>query len=324
MTPISRRAFCALAACAAIPALAAAETDWPVKPVTLLVAGGAGGVLDIRARWIAPRLAAILGQPVVVENRPGAGGNLGTSLAARSAPDGYTLVMIHQGTMSVNPQLTPGPGYSPRDFTPITRLGYGSLALVVHPKVPAQNVTELIQLMKARDGGLNYSSPGVGTPPHLATELFKLLAGVKATHVPYKGGGQAASDLIGGHVDFSIEGLQVTAPLIKEGRVRLLAVSGPKRVASLPDTPTISEAGVPGYAYEGWTGMAAPAGTSRAIIDKVHKAVAAIANTDEGREFFAKVGAEAGAEPPDVFAAFLREDYERMGRVVREAGIKGD
>jgi tripartite-type tricarboxylate transporter receptor subunit TctC len=321
---ISRRAFCALVACASIPALAAAGREWPVKPVTLLVAGGAGGVVDIRARWIAPRLAAILGQPVIVENRPGAGGNLGTALAARSAPDGYTLVMIHQGTMSVNPQLTPGPGYAPKDFMPITRLGYGSLALVVNPKLPAQTVPELVRLLKTRDGGLNYGSPGVGSPPHLAAELFKLQAGVPATHVPYKGGGQAASDLIAGHVDFAIEGLQVMAPLIKEGRVRVLAVSGPKRVASLPDVPTISEAGVPGYAYEGWTGIAAPAGTPRAIIDKVYKALAAIATTDEGREFFAKAGAEAGAEPPDVFAAFLREDYERMGRVVREAGIKGD
>jgi tripartite-type tricarboxylate transporter receptor subunit TctC len=186
-------------------------------------------------------------------------------------------------------------------------------------------VAELVALARQRDGALNYGSPGVGTPPHLAAELFKLQAGVKAVHVPYKGGGQAASDLMGGHVDFSIEGLTVMEPLIRDGRVRALAVSGLQRVASLPDVPTISEAGVAGYSFHGWTGLVAPAGTPRAIVQKVNRTVAGVFSSPEGREFLARTANElAPDDSPEAFGAFMREDYERMGRLVRAAGIKGE
>lgn len=318
----TRRALCVLAACAALPAAAA---DWPAKPITFLVPGGAGGVIDVRARWLAPRVSAQLGQPVVVENRPGAAGYTGTAFGAKSAADGYTFVLVHQGTMSVGPHLDPNIGYVPgRDFVGVAHLGAGSLALVVNPKLPVRTLPELLALLKSREGGLNYGSPGVGTPPHMAVELFKQQAGVKAVHVPYKGGGQAAADLIGGHVDFSIEGLTVMEPLIRDGRVRALGVSGPARAATLPDVPTIAEAGLPGYAFQGWSGIVAPAGTPKAIVERMNRAIVSVLETAEGREFMAKTGSTLPVESADAFSAFLREDYERMGRIVRTAGIKAE
>jgi len=323
---MDRRTFCAaMLASAAFPARAAIEHEWPARSVTLLVPGGTGGVADIRARWLAPRLSALLGQPVVVENKPGASGNIGMVAGARSAPDGYTLVMVHQGTMCVNPHLMANAGYAPlKDFIPITRVGFGALALVVNPKLPVNSVAELVKYMKGREATLNYGSPGFGSPPHLAMELFKLEAGVKATHIPYKGGGAAASDLIAGHVDFSIEGLQVMAPHILEGRVRGLAVTATKRVAALPDLPTLREAGLPNYSYAGWVGIAAPADTPRPVVAKAWTAISQVLLSDEGREFFAKVGAEPGGETPEAFDALARAEYEKWGRVVREAGIKAE
>lgn len=323
---MDRRIFCAsLLATSVLPAWAAADTDWPVKPITIIVPGGTGGVVDIRARWLAPRLSASLGQPVIVENKPGASGNIGMAAAARGAHDGYTLVMVHQGIMCVNAHMMSNIGYSPlTDFIPITRVGVGALALVVNPKLPVTSVADLVKYMKSKDGALNYGSPGIGTPPHLATELFKLEAGVKATHVPYKGGGAAASDLIAGHVDFSIEGLQVMAPFIKEGRVRGLAVTGTTRVATLPELPTLREAGLPNYAYAGWVGIAAPTGTPPVIVAKAWRAITQVLLSAEGREFFANVGAEPGGEAQEAFAALVREEYEKWGRVVRDAGIKAD
>jgi len=319
---MDRRRFCsALFASAVVPAWGANEHEWPVKPVTLLVPGGTGGVVDIRARWLAQRLSSALGQPFVVDDKPGASGNIGMVAAARSAADGYTLVMVHQGTMCVNTHLMPNAGYAPlKDFTPITRVGFGPLALVVNPKLPVHSVTDLLQYMRTRE--LNYGSPGFGTPPHLAAELFKLEAGVKATHVPYKGGGAAASDLIAGHIDFSIEGLQVMEPHINEGRVRGLAVTGTRRVPVLPQLPTLREAGLPNYNYVGWVGLAAPAATPRPIVDKAWRATSQILLSAEGREFFARVGAEPGGDSQEAFELLVRDEYEKWGRVVRESAIK--
>ena len=264
--------FAALLMMGMFPSLSAPilaqEPPWPAKPIQLIVPGGAGGVVDIRGRWLAERLAPALGQPVIVENKLGAGGNIGMGMAARSKPDGYTLVIIHQGTMTINPHLYSRLGYDPlTDFIPITRLGLGPLLLAVNPKVPATTVSELVQFAKANPGKLTFSSPGVGTPPHLASELFKRVAGIDVAHVPYKGGGQAVADLIGGHITFTIEGLTVLLPQVKAGKLRALGVTGPRRVASLPEIPTIAEAGVAGYEFQGWVGVAAPAGTPKPIID---------------------------------------------------------
>ena len=321
--------FAAMLITGLFPALSAPilaqEPPWPAKPIQLIVPGGAGGVVDIRARWLAERLASALGQPVIVENKLGAGGNIGMGMVARSKPDGYTLVVIHQGTMTINPHLYSQLGYDPlTDFIPITRLGIGSLLLAVNPKVPATTVSELVQFAKANPGKLTFSSPGVGTPPHLASELFKRVAGIVVAHVPYKGGGQAVADLIGGHIAFTIEGLNVLLPQVKAGKLRALGVTGSRRVASLPEIPTIAESGVPGYEFRGWVGVAAPAGTPKPIIARLYREMSAVLGTQEARDWFGEFGAVPGADPPDVFAAAIRAEHAQWGTVIREAGIKAE
>ena len=242
---------------------------------------------------------------------------------ARSAPDGYTLTIIHQGVMTVNPHLYSRPGYDPlADFAPITYLGVGPLLLAVHPDVRAGTVAELVQLAKARPGQLNFGSPGIGTPPHLAGELFKRTAGIDTVHVPYKGGGQAVSDLIAGHLSYSIEGLTVQLPQVKAGRLRPLAVTGPQRVASLPDVPTMAEAGLPGAEFQGWVGIAVPGATPKAIVARLYRDIGAILATPQARAWFGEVGAEARADPPEVVAAAIRAEHAKWGKVIRDAGIK--
>ena len=301
----------------------AVDTAWPIKPVRIIVPGGPGGVIDIRARWLADRLMPALGQSVVVENKPGAGGNIGTEMGARSAPDGYTLTIVHQGTMTINPHLYSRLGYDPlADFAPITHLGVGPLLLAVNPDVPVATVAELVQLAKAKPGQLNFGSPGIGTPPHLAGELFKRVAGIDVVHVPYNGGGQSATALISGQVSFMIEGLSVVLPLVKAGRLRPLAVTGPRRVASLPDVPTMAEAGLPAYEFVGWVGIAAPAATAKPIIDRLYREIGKVLATAEAREWFGAVGAEPLADAPEAFAAVIRAEHAKWGKVIREAGIR--
>ena len=301
----------------------AQDAPWPSKPIRLVVPGGTGGVTDIRARWLGERLGPVLGQPIVVENRAGAGGNVGMESVARSAPDGYTLIVIHQGIMTINPHLYPKLGYDAlKDFVPVTRVGMGSLLLVVNAELPAKTVPDLVRLAKASPVKLSFGSPGVGTPPHLAGELFRRMAGIEVIHVPFKGGGQAVSDLIGGHVNYSIEGLTVTLPQVKSGRLRALAVTGPRRVSSLPDVPTVAESGLPGYEYQGWIGIAAPAGTPRLIVERLYREIATILNTAEGRAWLAEAGHEPHTDAPDVFAAAIRAEHAKWGEIIREAGIK--
>ena len=316
----------ALLACSLIaaPQISAASdaAPWPTKPIHIIVPGGVGGVTDIRARWLADHLAPALNQSVIVENKPGTGGNIGMEMGARSAPDGYTLIIIHQGTMTFNPYLYRRLGYDPiADFAPITRIGMGPLLLAVHPDVPATTVVELVKLAKAKPGQLSFGSPGIGTPPHMAGALFKQMTGIDTVHVPYQGGGKAVSDLIGGHITYSIEGLTVQLPFVKAGRRRAGAVTGPQRVASLPDVPTMAEAGVPGYEFQGWVGIAAPAATPKPIIARLYREISAIYATAEAREWFADVGADPGADPPDVFAASIRAEHAKWGRIIREQGI---
>jgi len=261
MNTLSRRMLCIAAAATAWPARAQQGSDkpWPSRPLHVVVPGGPGGVVDVRVRWLVERLTPALGQPVVIDYKAGAGGNIGMAEAARSAPDGHTLVAVHQGTMAINPHLYARPGYDPlADFEPVTRLGVGPLLLAVHPDLPAHSVAQLVQLAKERPGQLRFGTPGIGTPPHLATVLLLHTAGVTATHVPYKSGGEAVRDLIAGHLDFSIEGFPVQLPQVKAGRLRALAVTGAARVDAVPEVPTIAEAGIPGYEYSGWVGLALP------------------------------------------------------------------
>lgn len=308
-----------------VTAAGAQDVPWPTKPVRLVVPGGTGGVTDIRARWLAERLGPALGQTVVVENRAGAAGNIAMESVARSTPDGYTLIVIHQGVMTINPHLYAKLGYDAlKDFAPVTRVGIGPLLLVVNPEVPAKTVPELIALAKASPGKLSFGSPGVGTPPHLAAEMFRRMAGIDTIHVPFKGGGQAVTDLIGGHVKYSIEGLTVTLPHVKSGRLRAIAMTGPRRIASLPDVPTIAESGLPGYEYQGWVGIAAPAGTPRPIVERLHREIATILNAADGRAWLADAGAEPGTDAPDAFAAAIRAEHAKWADIFREAGIKAE
>jgi len=295
---------------------------WPSRPVKI-VAGGAGSVTDIRARWLAERLSRALGQAVIVENNAAAGGNVGAEMVARSTADGYTLLVIHQGTAAVNPHLFARTGYDPLvDFAPITRWGYGSLLLTVPNSVPATSARELVALAKAQPGALNFGSPGIGTPPHLASELFKRAAGIEATHIPYKDGGALMSALLAGQVTWAVEGLTAQLPHVRAGSLRALAVTGSRRSPALPDVPTTAEAGVAGYEFSGWTGLAAPAGTPRAVIERLHAEVARISAGDEAAAWFASGGAEPGLLSPEAFADFIRTEHARWGKVIRDAGIR--
>ena len=232
--------------------------DYPNRPIRL-IAGSAGGVSDIRARWVAERLNTALGKTIVVDNRGGAGGNIGTELAAKSPKDGYTLIIVHQGTLALNPHIYKRVGYDPiADFAPITRFIEGPLMLAVHPAMPVKTAGDLIDLARKKPGQYNYGSPGSGTPPHVAAELFKRLAKIEAAHIPYKSGAAALSDLAGGRLTYTIEGLALQAPHAKAGRIRALGVTSVKRVATLPEIPTIAESGLPQYEYMGWMGLAAP------------------------------------------------------------------
>jgi tripartite-type tricarboxylate transporter receptor subunit TctC len=329
MQPTRRRLLALTSALSAVTApLSVARPQgpsWPAKPIRIIAPSGPGSVTDIRARWLADRLAPVLGQPIVVENRAGAGGNLGTVAAARSAPDGYTLLIIHIGTMCINPHIYANPGYDPlTDLTPITRLGVGPQALVVHKSVPANSVMELVALAKAKPGELSFNSPGIGTPGHLASSLLMHLAGIRATHVPYKSGGQAAMDLAAGHVTWSIDGLTILKPFIRDGRLRPLAVTTAQRARSMPDVPTMAEAGIAGYDFTAWAGIGAPAGTPAPIINRIYGEIAKILATPDARDWFESSGVDPGGEPPEALAALVRAEHAKLGEVVRAIGITAE
>ena len=301
------------------------ETNWPTKPIKLVVPGGAGGVPDIRARWLAERISPLLGQTVWIENKPGAGGNIAMESVARSVPDGYSLVVMHLGTMAFNPFMYDRLGYDPiKDFIPITRLGVGPLLLVANTKVPANTVQELVQLAKSKPGQLSYGTPGIGTPPHMALELFKRSAKIDVIGVPYQSGAQSMIDLIGGQTAFTMDGMQLSMPNAKAGRVRPLAVTGRSRLTSLPDVPTLMESGYPEYEFYAWTGVAAPAGTPKAIIDRLYAAMSKVLRSDEAKRWFGNVDNEPGGETPEATAAIVRAEYARWGKLIKETGIKAE
>ncbi len=309
---------------AGVGSQAGADT-YPAKPVRLIVPGPPGTVSDVRARWIVDKIAPGFGQPIIVENRAGAGGVIGTEAVAKSAPDGYTIGFAHQGTLAINPHIYQKLGYDTlADFAPITLVVRNPLVLAVHPELPAKSLTELIQLAKSKPGTLFFGSPGNGTPPHLASELFIRMAGIEVTHVPFKGGAAAQAELIAGRLTFTFEGTAIQLQQIKSGRLRALAITSPARVASLPDLPTVAEAGVPSFEYYAWTGIVAPARTPRPVIDKWHQDVMRALGTPESREFLVSQAAEGGSASPEAFATFIRAEHAKWGKVVREAGIKAD
>jgi tripartite-type tricarboxylate transporter receptor subunit TctC len=305
-----------------IPHLPLALAQYPVKPVRLVIGFAAGGGADILARTITPRLGEVLGQQIVVDNRPGAAGNIGVELAVRSPPDGYTLLMGVPG-LAINPSLYAKLPYDlARDFAPISLLGAVPNLLVLHPSVPASSVRELIQLAKANPRKLNFASSGVGTSLHLAAELFKVMAGVDMVHVAYKGGAPAVADLMGGHVDLMFDVLPSSMPHVKAGKLKAIGVTSERRTPLLPDIPTVTESGLPGYRAITWNGILAPAATPRDIINKLNGAIAQVLRAPEMKERFAAIGTEPIWTTPEAFAAFLRAESVKWAGVIKSAGIK--
>ncbi len=295
---------------------------YPQKPVRLVVPFAPGGTTDILARLVGQKLTPVLGQTVFVENRPGANGAVGSELVAKSAPDGYTLIMGYLGSLAINPHLYSKLPYdSVRDFAPVTLVAATAQAIVVHPALPPSCV-ELIALAKRQRGQITYASAGIGSPSHLAGELFKMMAGVDIVHVPYKGSGAVMSDLIGGHVAMSFGGLAAAMPHVKSGRLRLLAVTTARRSSAVPQVPTVAESGVPGFDVSSWFGVLAPAATPRDAIDRLHVEIARVLAAKDVKERLAADGAEPVGNTPQEFAAFIRAELVKWGKVVKGTGIR--
>jgi tripartite-type tricarboxylate transporter receptor subunit TctC len=310
-----------LALCAPI---GAAAQDYPTRPVRIIVPFASGGPADVYARYIGQRLQAALGQPFVIDNKPGAGAITGTQEAAQAAPDGYTLLMM-SNTHTVNETLIPNRPYQlMRDFAPVAPVNYSDLVLVVHPAVPAGSLGELLALVRSKPGQLNYASSGPGTPYHMAGELFKSLANIDVVHVPYKGSSGARTDVMAGHVQMMFDAVTAMAPQVKAGKVKALATSGRTRSSILPEVPTLTEAGVPGYEAVIWLGLMAPAKTPPVILKKLNAEVARIVATPEVQQEWAAQGATPMTQSTEEFDHYLRADIDKWAQIVRKARIKAE
>lgn len=301
------------------PALA---QTFPTKPVRFVVAFSAGGPSDTVARAVGRRMSDLLGQPVVVENRPGAGGIIGTQLVAKAPPDGHTL--LHGGGyLTIAPGLYKSLPYTlEKDFVPVGLIVSTQFVLISHPSVPARSLRELITLAKARPGVLNLGSAGSGSPPHLAGELMKTMAKINLSHVAYKGATPALTDVIGGHIDLYFCGISAAIPPIKAGQVRALAVTSWKRSSQLPDVATMAEAGLPGYDITTWFGLLAPAGTPRAIVERLNRAIGQAVTEPELRSFLRSQGVEASPSTPEEFSGQITKEIRKFTDIVRTAGIQ--
>jgi tripartite-type tricarboxylate transporter receptor subunit TctC len=295
---------------------------YPAKPVRFVVPFVPGGPTDIQGRMLGEKLSQRLGQQVIVDNRGGAGGNIGMDLTAKSPPDGYTIVIATVGTWAVNPYLYKLPFDVVRDFAPITQVSTSPGALIVHPSVPVRNVKDLIALAKKRPGELNYGSSGVGGFGHICGELFDLMTGTKMTHVPYKSSAPSLTDLVAGNIQVLFNNLISTTPFVKSGRVKALATTGAKRSPALPDLPTLDESGLKGYENSSWSAVAAPAGTPPAITGRLHKEFVEILKMPDIRKRHDEVGAEIIASTPEQFHAYLKSELAKFEKLVKAAGIK--
>jgi tripartite-type tricarboxylate transporter receptor subunit TctC len=317
----ARAALATIAAAGALSAPGALAQSWPAKPIRLIVPFAPGGGNDIVARTMNIRLPALLGQPVVIENRPGAGGNLGAEMAARAAPDGYTL-LIANNSLTANLSLYRKLPYDPfRDFAPISMGATSPNMILTHPALPAKTVKDLIALARARPGAITFGSPGAGTPSHLAGELFMSRAKVKLIHVPYKGAGPLVVDQMAGHVTISFTAPIVSKPFIDAGKMRPIAVTSEKRWAGGPDIPTVAESGFPGFDVIAWFAYFAPAATPREIIDRVAADIGRAANSPEVKERFTLQGIEVSPGTPEELAAFIKRDFQSMDALIKELKI---
>jgi tripartite-type tricarboxylate transporter receptor subunit TctC len=313
----------ALLAC--LPLLAFAQADgYPAKPIRIVVPFPPGGATDEAARLIATKMGEHWGQPVVVDNRPGAGGNVGSDVVAKSTPDGYTLVMGVTGSHAINTSLYSKMPYDPvKDFIAISQVAVVPNVLVVHPSVPAKNLAELVALAKTEPGKLNYASLGNGTAAHLGMEMLKTAAGIDVTHVPYKGSAPAVSDLIAGQVQMMVDGLPSSLPHVKAGQLRAIAITSLHRSPSLPDLPTIAET-YPGFYADAWSGLFAPKGTPKPVIDKLSTEVQRILRLPDVRQKLAALGAEPVGSTPSEFAAHVNREIAKWAKVVKSSGAKVD
>ena len=311
-----------IAACCALFAFGAAAQNYPTKPILIIVPFVPGGPTDIQARWAGQQLNTALGQPVIVENRGGAGGMPGTEAVVKSAPDGYTLLAGNPGPLTIATSVRAKMPYDTlRDLAPIFLIAKTASCLCVHPSLPVKGVKDFVALAKAQPGKINYGSPGVGTVGHLATELFATQAGIKLNHIPYKGAAQYTIDLIAGHIEVAIIQFAGCAPLVQQGKIRAIGATSSKRTPLLPDLPTIAEQGIKGFVSYNWNGMLAPAATPRAIVVRIHEVLSNALATPEARELFLSQGHELGGEGPEEYASFLKAEIEKWARVAKTAGI---
>ena len=322
MRSLSRWTLGALFTCLTFGALA---QGYPNRPIKLVVPFPAAGTTDILARAAAQKLTESLGQAVVVDNRPGAGGNIGSDLVAKSAPDGYTLLMGTVGTHAINPSLYAKMPYDHiKDFVPVVLVASVPNVLVVNLDLPVNSVADLIKLAKAKPGAINFASSGSGTSIHLSGELFKTMAGVDMTHVPYKGSSPALTDVMGGQVQVMFDNLPSSLALIKAGKLRAIAVTSMVRAPALPNVPTINESGLPGFEASSWFGVLAPAGTPAPIVARINAEVNKWLQSADAREKLLAQGAEAAGGSPEQFAAFIRSETEKWAKVVKASGAKVD
>ncbi len=308
-----------------LPSITAAADAYPSKPVRFVVTFPPGGPTDTIVRVVGQRLTDLWGHPMILDNRGGAGGIVGTEIVARAAPDGYSFLVGTAGGMTINPALQPKLPYDPfRDFVPVGMLVNNPQILVAHPSLAAKNVKELVALAKTKPGQLNFASAGTGTATHLGLELLKLTSGLDVVHVPYKGGAPAVTDLIAGQVQLLWVSIPSVLPHVKAGRLRALAVSTAKRSASAPDIPTVAESGYPGFEYSNWNALFAPAKTSPAIVKQVNAAIVKILREPEVEQKLVSLGADPAPGTPEELARYMRTDHERWKKVIRTAGIKPD
>jgi tripartite-type tricarboxylate transporter receptor subunit TctC len=313
-----------LLAIMSFPAHAAGQA-YPEKPIRVILSVPAGATPDVTARLVTPGVSRLLGQQLVVDNRPGAGGMIGAEIASKATPDGYTLFISSPGALTILPHLRKHVPYDTlRDFIPISLISIGPFVLITHPSVPARTVKELIALAKAQPGKLNYASAGNGTANHLAMELFKHMAGIDIVHVPYKGAPQAVTDVVAGHMNMMFNSIAPIVGHIKAGRLRVLGIASAQRSAQLPDVPTISEAGLPGFEAVNWFGMFAPAKTPKRIIARLNEAVVKVVHTPEIQAQFLTLGADPVGSSAEEFAAFVRKDMEKYATIVKISGARVD
>ncbi|HEX3059236.1 MAG TPA: tripartite tricarboxylate transporter substrate binding protein [Usitatibacter sp.] len=306
----------------AVAPFAHAQDDYPNRTVRIIVPFAPGGSTDVVARILADKLGTGLKQSFVVENRAGAGGNIGADAVAKASPDGYTLLMGTTGVLAINKYLYKEMSFDPeRDLVPVSYTSLITNILVVNPQVPAKTVGELVALARAKPGSLTFASSGAGSSTHLSAELFKSMAGVDILHVPYKGSSQAITDLMGGQVTMLFDNAPSSIPFVEQGKLRALAVTSTKRLPNLPDVPTLDEAGVKGYESLSWSGIMAPAGTPKRVIDKLNAAIEKILRDPDVKQRFASLGVEPVGGPPEAFSRHIRAESEKWARVVKTANI---